>query len=88
MRSMIVTSTGAEHDALAHKALVQLVGRHAHLSDIRARHSGSLSFEVVGERYHDCDRAPSYTSTDIIMSGLGRIEADSLVKLLQGEGRS
>lgn len=68
---------------LAEKALQALVSRFEYDTDFQVKHTGGLKFKVTVVRYHDLDRAPSYTSTETVLDGLNRIEAEELKRCLE-----
>lgn len=70
---------------MADKALKKLVSEHRDRTNFRVVHSHRGGFAVTGDLYHDCDRAPSYTTIDVVMDHLKRMEADKLVELLNAQ---
>lgn len=71
--------------SLADKALKKLVSEHWDHTNFKVVHSRRGGFGVTGDLYHDCDRAPSYTTIDVVMDRLKRMEADKLVELLEAQ---
>jgi hypothetical protein len=74
--------------SLGDKALTKLVSKYDNHTDFKITRSSRGRFSgcaVTGELYHDCDRAPSYTTIDVIMDVLTHAEAVILVALLKAQ---
>lgn len=69
---------------LGAKALAWLLRQHLDHTNPRVRGQYNR-YKVVADLYHDCDRAPSYTTEDTVLSGLDRTEAEMLVGLLKAQ---
>ena len=69
---------------LGAKALNKLLDEFDDHTNARVKRpkTGAGTCSVVADLYHDCDRAPSYTTTDTVLDGLDRVEAEILVGLL------
>lgn len=70
---------------LATKALNHLLAEFDRHTNPRVVHTGALKFSVVADLYHDCDRAPSYSTEDTVLGQLTRGEAEALKNLLKDQ---
>ncbi len=70
---------------LGAKALANLLSEFDNHTNPVVKRSRGLTFKVVASLYHDCDRMPSYTTEDLVLDGLDRMEAEMLKGLLDAQ---